>query len=195
MPTDSREALVQLVHELSSPLSLLWMKFGDSRTDPASTAAVERLRQLHGYGAASLLVAPLPLEAKPVAPLLQEATRLLTLSGALGGPQLGDIEDCGALLPADDRWAEALICGVLEAATYGAAGASLGVTLRQSGDKTWLTVTSASELSRDPRMLAERLAIIAAASLALLCGGRLMVTASRPRATVMLRAARSEVEA
>ncbi len=142
--------MAQLVHELSSPLSLLWMKFADNPTDPASTAAVERLRQLLAYGATALIVAPLPLEAGPVAPWLHRAMELLTLSGALDGPKLGDTEDCHALLPADDRWAEALLCGVVEAATYGAPGAALGVMLRQSGDKTRLTVTSAAAISRDP---------------------------------------------
>jgi hypothetical protein len=183
-----------LVHELSSPLSLLWMKFGESQADPASTAAVERLRQLLAYGAATLLVDPLPLEPRPVAPLLQRAWEILTLSGALDGQSLEEIEDCWSQLPEDDRWAEALICGVVEAATYGALGAPLGVMLRQSGDKTWLTVTSASEMSRDPRMLADRMAVKAAASLALMCDGRLMVSASRPRATVVLKAAKSQEE-
>jgi hypothetical protein len=186
--SDEGGVLAQFIHELSSPLSLLWTGFdGAAREELTVQAGAERVRQLLNYASATLVAEPLPVAQVPLSgPLRRAAQRLRKGSVCLGEIAAG-LGETAAVLPADPVWAEVLMAGWLEAACYGAPAAPISVTVNDTQQgMVVLTAQCAAMLHRDPRLILRRLAVRAASHLAEMCGGGLVVCFSELKAVLAL---------
>lgn len=184
-----RGVLVEFIHELSSPLSLVCTEHTPQViNEPSLRAGAERLRQLFDYASATLVAKWLPLaEANFRWPVLRARERLRRSSVSIGEVRARLSAGARAVVPAEPLWAEVLFAGWLEAACYGAPEAPMEIRAREcSGQVLVLTAECAAQVRRNREMVRRRLAVRAANHLAKLCGGRMIVYASKPKAVLTL---------
>ncbi len=180
------EILDQLIHELRSPLSLVLIK-AEASGDKALERCALRMDWLMRYAAAAagqvaeLAEVPLRESVLAAADVLSQSWEQLRVSAD------GIDEQAAAVLPEDEEQRLVLLCAWLETALYGTGCAELQV---EASTMAMVVLVEASAVGGASRGLANvrmRLCTRAAAQLAGAVGGRLIVSATLPQATLVLR--------
>lgn len=181
------DLLLQLVHEIRSPLSVLMLTQDGAGDMSGSIAASRRIEQLLAYATSIVETAPLDVRRCAIWPEIEAAAAELACAGVFSARILSEGGQGGqAVLPSDTELRRLLLMGWLEAACYGASSSALVVSLHRGRRGDSLRAVSASSVSRLRAAVYRRVGVRACAALALRCGGRLVLSSGRPKAALLL---------
>ena len=177
--------LDQLIHEVRSPLSLVLIK-AEAEEDQTLERHAMRMECLLRYAAAAatdtIQAAVLPLRENVLA-----AVDALSHSWTEVEADVSGIDEyTRAVLPEDDDLRVTFLAAWLETALYGTATTSLTVEGATCGPVVLLEARGPGRTSRGLANVRARLCTRAAAEIARILGGRLIVSASLPQATLAL---------
>lgn len=181
----------ELAHELRSPLCLVVIQ-AEKYDDGVLMRSGRRIEWLLRFAVAAT-AGGIAVEAAPIERALGSAVEAIKSYWpglrAEGIPRPGVL----AVLPSDAELAETLLVAWLEAALYGASDTAIAIDFESTGGGLSLTARAVGKGQRASESLSRRLCVLAAANLARLVGGRLILSTSTPRACLLLKRAAQEL--